>query len=169
VLTLAGAVGALIMKALAPPIIHRCGFRGVLIVNAVLAALAFAAASLFRPGTETGVIIAVLLAGGLFRSLQFTAVNGLAYADIEPAALGRASTLWSVAHQLTQSLGVALAATLVQAGRTPGRPLVWTDVSPVFVIIAVLSLGSIAFFAMLPPKAGDLSLSQEGEVQGEMG
>ncbi|HEY3815100.1 MAG TPA: MFS transporter [Caulobacteraceae bacterium] len=164
-ITLAGAVGALLMKALAPPIIHRGGFRGVLIVNAVLAAAAFAAASLFRPATPAGVIVGVLLLGGLFRSLQFTGVNGLAYADIEPAALSRASTLWSVAHQVTQSLGVALATVLVEAFRTPGRPLAWTDVSPAFAIIAALSLLSIAVFAPLPKNAGhDAALSQEGEI-----
>ena len=169
-LTLAGAVGALIMKALAPPIIAHFGFRNVLIVNAMLAAGAFAAASLFRPATPVGMIVGVLALGGLFRSLQFTGVNGLAYADIEPLALSRASTLWSVAHQLTQSLGVALAAALVETFRTPGRPLAWEDVSPTFAIIAVLSLTSIAAFAHVPRHAGhDGALSQEGEVQGEIG
>ena len=168
--TLAGAIGALIMKVLAPPIIARCGFRSVLIVNAVLAAAAFGAASLFRPATPAAMIVGVLLLGGLFRSLQFTAINGLAYADIEPGALSRASTLWSVAHQLTQSLGVALAAGLVAAFRIPGAPLAWQDVSPVFVIIAVLSLTSVAVFARLSPRAGhDVALSQEAEVQGEIG
>ena len=169
-LTLASAIGALIMKALAPPIIARFGFRNVLIVGALLASAAFAAASLFRPPTPEAMVVGVLLLGGLFRSLQFTAINGLAYADIEPAALSRASTLWSVAHQLTQSLGVALAAGLVEAFRTPGSPLTWEDVSPVFAIIAVLSLTSIAVFARLSPRAGhDMALSQEADVQGEIG
>ena len=78
--------------------------------------------------------------------------------------------LWSVAHQLTQSLGVALAAGLVEAFRTPGSALTWEDVSPVFAIIAGLSLTSIAVFARLSPRAGhDMALSQEADVQGEIG
>ncbi len=168
--TLAGAIGALIMKGLAPPIIARFGFRNVLIVNAVLAAAAFAASSLFRPATPVAIIVGLLLLGGLFRSLQFTAINGLAYADIEAPALSRASTLWSVAHQVTQSLGVALAAGLVEAFRTPGRALAWQDVSPVFAIIAGVSLTSIMVFARLSPRAGhDIALSREADVQGEIG
>ncbi|HWE45083.1 MAG TPA: MFS transporter [Caulobacteraceae bacterium] len=169
-LTLASAGGALVMKALAPPIIARCGFKPVLIVNAVLAAAAFGAAGVFRPDTEIAVVVGVLFLGGLFRALQFTAINGLAYADVAPSALSRASTLWSVAHQLTQSLGVALAAFLVGAIRTPGPSLAWTDVSPAFAIIAAISLTSLLAFVCLPRRAGrNLALAQEPDIQGEIG
>src|SRR5262249_52448487 len=100
----------------------------------------------------------------------FTAINGLAYADIEASALSRASTLWSVAHQLTQSFGVALAAALVEAFRTPGADLNWMDVSPAFQIIAALSLISVVVFAGLKRGAGhDLAPALDAEVQGEIG
>ncbi len=48
-----------------------------------------------------------LLTGGFFRSLEFTAVNAIAYADIEPQAMSRATSFASVAQQVSLSLGVA--------------------------------------------------------------
>ena len=50
------------------------------------------------------------LIGGFLRSLQFTATDMLAYAEIEPAQMSRATTLVSVNQQLALSAGVAVGA-----------------------------------------------------------
>lgn len=153
-LTLANALGALAMKASAAPILARLGFRRVLVGNAILTALMFASCALFRPATPHVVVFAVLLVGGSLRALQFTALNGLAYADIGQSRLSQASTFWSVLHQVTQSLGVSLAAALIQAFRAGRSSMSWSDVAPAFVVVAAVSLVSLAFFAPLPADAG---------------
>ena len=56
-----------------------------------------------------------LVVGGFFRSLQFTAINTLAYAEVEPAQMSRATTLVSVNQQLAISAGVALGAFSVES------------------------------------------------------
>ena len=84
-ITFAAAAGALLMKATAAPIIRRFGFRNVLIVNAAISSAFLAATGFFTAAMPHAVIVAALLAGGFFRSLEFTAINALAYADIEPA------------------------------------------------------------------------------------
>ena len=57
----------------------------------------------------------LLVVGGFFRSLQFTAINTLAYAEVEPAQMSRATTLVSVNQQLAVSAGVAVGAFSVES------------------------------------------------------
>ena len=60
-----------------------------------------AAIGFFYPSTPTVIMMGVLLIGGFFRSLEFTSVNALAYADIEAAVMSRATSFSSVAQQLS--------------------------------------------------------------------
>ena len=55
----------------------------------------------------------LLFVGGFFRSLQFTSINTLAYAEVDPARIGRATSIVSVAQQLAISAGVAFGALAV--------------------------------------------------------
>src|SRR5690606_12802148 len=86
-LTFTAAVGAIAMKPTAAPILRRLGYRRALIGNAAISAGFMAAYGLFRPETPEALIVALLLIGGFFRSLQFTAVNTLAYADVPPSEM----------------------------------------------------------------------------------
>jgi hypothetical protein len=47
---------------------------------------------LFTSSTPKGIIVAVLFVGGLFRSVQFTSLNTLGFADIHEFQLSNAST-----------------------------------------------------------------------------
>ena len=55
-------------------------------------------------------LLIALFVGGFFRSLQFTALNALAYADVAQERMSSATSLSSVAQQLALSCGVAIAA-----------------------------------------------------------
>ena len=95
-ITFAGALGALAVKPLARGILRRFGFRRLLIVNGVLASTVLLASALFTPTTPHLVITAVLLAGGFLRSLQFTSLSAITYAEIEPRQVGSATGMASV-------------------------------------------------------------------------
>jgi EmrB/QacA subfamily drug resistance transporter len=154
--TCAAAAGALLMKLTAPQILRRNGFRRVLILNSVVCALFMAFYGLFRPTTPLPLIIGTLLAGGFFRSLQFTSLNALAYADVAPSGMSRATTLSSVGQQLSLTFGVGLGAlvlhfTLLLSGSDAlGPESFW----PAFLVIAGVSLIALAFFLPLPRDAG---------------
>jgi EmrB/QacA subfamily drug resistance transporter len=155
-LTFASAAGALTMKMTAAPIIRALGFRRVLTGNAAISALFLASYSLFTPQTPHGLIFAALLAGGFFRSLEFTGINTLAFADVPPALMSRATSFQSMAQQLSMSIGVGTGAlilhvTLVTTGH---GALAAGDFRPAFLAIAALSLTSILFFLQLTPQAG---------------
>jgi nitrate/nitrite transporter NarK len=156
-MTFISAAGALVMKTAAPPILRRFGFRTVLIANAFIVAASFAAYGLFKPTTPHWLIMLVLGVGGFFRSLHFTSLNGLAFADIEQDRMSRASTTSSMAQQLVQSIGIGLAAGLIHAFMVARGEdqLTAGAVSPAFVVVGVVSLISLVFFIPLPRNAGD--------------
>lgn len=156
-ITFAAAAGSLIMKATAAPIIRTFGFRHVLIANAIVSAGFLAANGFFTAATPHLVIIAVLLAGGFFRSLEFTAVNALAYADISQPEMSRATSFASVSQQVSLSLGVAIGGLILQAAQAlRGQThIVQGDFAVAFWIVAAIGALSVISFARLPPGAGE--------------
>src|SRR5204862_856540 len=113
--TFASAVGAMGMKTLAARIIRTFGFRNMMTINAVVSSVFLAACALFTITTPLLLIFIILVVGGFFRSLQFTAINTVAYAEVEPAQMSRATTLVSVNQQLATSTGVAVGAFAVES------------------------------------------------------
>src|SRR3954470_21534999 len=154
--TFTAAVGAFTMKTFAARIIRRFGFRRILIVNSLIASGLTAACGLFTPQTPFAVMIAVLLVGGFFRSLKFTATNVIAYADIEPQRMSRATSLVSVAQQLSIAGGVAVGALAVQlAVQFKGTGvIVAEDFRAAFLLIAAISASSVFVFWPLEGHAG---------------
>jgi len=154
--TFTAAVGAFTMKTFAARIIRRFGFRRILIVNSLIASALTAACGLFTPLTPFAVMIAVLLVGGFFRSLQFTATNVIAYADVDARLMSRATSLVSVAQQLSIAAGVAVGALAVEiAVQVNGTGVITAeDFHPAFFLIGAISASSALLFWTLPPDAG---------------
>ena len=154
--TFVAAMGAMAMKATAAPILERLGFKRVLVGNALIGAAFIAANALFFPSTPMPLLLAVLLVGGYFRSLQFTGINAIAYADIPQERMSRAVSFASVAQQLALSIGVALGAGVVQVARAAhgGGALGLVDFHWAFVAVASVSAASVLAFARLPADAG---------------
>jgi EmrB/QacA subfamily drug resistance transporter len=155
-ITFVSAIGAIGMKTLASRLIARYGFRAILSINAVVSAAFLAVCALFTPATPLLLIMAALLTGGFFRSLQFTAINTIAYAQIDPPRMSRATTLVAVSQQVAISAGVAVGALTVEmtmALRQAAQPMA-SDFAPAFVVVALLSGLSALLFLRLPPNAG---------------
>ncbi|MFW2392677.1 MAG: DHA2 family efflux MFS transporter permease subunit [Alphaproteobacteria bacterium] len=167
-LTFATAVGAIAMKTTAAPIIRRFGYKRILVWNALLTSVFVAACALFTAATPSAVILTVLLIGGFFRSLQFTAVNSIAYADIGEHDMSKATSFASVAQQLSMSAGVAVGAFVLEIERM-GREtndVVASDFIPAFLVVAALAASSALIFMRLPKNAGS-SLSRKAHAVGE--
>ena len=155
-LTFASAVGAVAMKTTAAPILRRFGFKRVLVTNALVSSLFIAAIALFTAGTPHWLVLSVLLVGGFLKSLEFTSINSIAYADIDAKAMSRATSFASVAQQLSLSAGVAIGALVLEAQRM-GRAaadVVAADFPLAFVLVAVMAASSSLIFARLPKGAG---------------
>jgi len=101
-------------------------------------------------------MIAILLSGGFFRSLQFTSVNTIAYAEIEPRMVSKATTLTAVAQQLALSTGVAVGALVVELtlwAKHESAMGVY-DFSPAFLAVGALAASASLIFLRLAPDAG---------------
>ncbi len=151
----ASALGALTMKLGINPVIRFFGFRSLLIFNGVISACFMICCALFRPTTPHLVIALVLFSGGFFRSLQFTCINALAYADVPEPLMSNASSLASMGQQLTISLGVAVAALALRVGMALHHSIVLTaqDIVPAFILTGGLGLLGSAVFLPLPRDA----------------
>lgn len=102
--------GYVAMKPAITFVMRRYGFRRVLIVNGILNAISIAVCAFFDPGLPMVLMVCLLFAGGLSRTLQFTAYNTLAYLDVPKANMNAANTLAAVSMQLSSGMGVALGA-----------------------------------------------------------
>lgn len=155
-ITFASAVGAMSMKMAAARILRRFGFRAVLISNAAISAAFLAACAAFTETTPVWIMLVLLLVGGFFRSLEFTSINTIAYAEVDTARVSRATALVSVAQQLAISAGVAFGALAVETSvhlRGDGT-LTAADFPPAFLAVAAVSALSVLMFARLPADAG---------------
>jgi EmrB/QacA subfamily drug resistance transporter len=155
-ITFTGAVGSMFMKAAVAGVLRRIGYRPVLVYNSILSAIFLAACAGFVPGMPFAAMIAILLAGGFFRSLQFTAINTIAYAEIEPPLMSRATTLTAVGQQLALSTGVAVGALVVELmlRLKHGAAMGAADFPPAFLVVAALAAAASLIFARLPADAG---------------
>jgi EmrB/QacA subfamily drug resistance transporter len=159
VITLAVFAGNLLIKPATTPILRRFGFRNVLLVNGVLNAVFIAACALFSPETPLIFIMPVLFIGGMCRSMHFTALNTIAFADIPKSQMTGANTLFSTAFQVTMGMGIALGAIGIRIGQAiaPGLGLSLPAIEfrLAFVMLGVIALLAIFDCWRLDPKAGD--------------
>jgi hypothetical protein len=159
-LTFATAIGAMSMKAVAPRILRLYGFPRLLTWNALLCGILLAATGLLRPDTPYWAILALLLAAGFFRSLQFTCVNAVGFADVDDARMSNATSFTSVMQQMSLGMGIAFAALLlnltpgVEAGAGLGRidPAAFL---PIFAAAGLVCASSWLVFRRLAPDAGE--------------
>jgi EmrB/QacA subfamily drug resistance transporter len=154
--TFSSAAGAMGMKTLAARLIRTFGFRNIMVINAVVSSAFLAACALFTITTPLLLIMILLVVGGFFRSLQFTAINTLAYAEVEPERMSRATTLVSVNQQLAVSAGVAVGAFSVDATMWVHHvdQLSASAFAPGFIVVSIISTLSAYFFWEMPLDAG---------------
>jgi EmrB/QacA subfamily drug resistance transporter len=155
-LTFAAAAGAMVMKFTASRLIRRFGFRNILVGNALISAAFLASYGFIGPNTPHGLIFLGLLIGGFFRSLEFTSLNAIGYADVSQPRMSRATSFASVSQQMSQAVGVAVAALSVQGLQWFFHDATLTprDMQMSFFVVALISLCSVLIFLRLPADAG---------------
>lgn len=155
-ITLATAVGSIVMKGLAGPVLRRLGFRMGLTVMGAAGTLVYASCGFFSPSWPEWAIWGVLVMAGFLMSFQFTAYNTIAYDGLSSEEMSRGTSFYTTFQQLTLSLGVCLAATILQISTAahgvlhPGLH----DFALAFWIIAAISFTAIFPNLAFSPDAG---------------
>ena len=155
-LTFASAIGAFAMKFLAPGALRLGGFRTILAGSVLSSACLIATNAFFTPTTSAWLIIAVLLVGGFVRSLFFTSVNALVFADIDDKDASQATAIGAVSQQISIALGVAIGGGALEgAAYFTGGAISLSSFTAAFLIIAGITALSIFPFLRLAPEAGN--------------
>ena len=155
-LTLATAFGSVMMKAAAPPILRRFGFRTTLIWNGIFSSLLYAVCALFRQSWPHWSLFLVLAICGFSMSLQFTAYNTVAYDDVPAERTASANSFYTTFQQLMLSFGICTGALALTVSKfLAGRPYASvSDFSAAFLIVTAISLLAAPVCLGYPRNAG---------------
>ena len=156
VITLAGSIGALMMRPVAPQLLRRLGFRNTLIWVGLLSTVLLAVSAAFRPDWPIIAIYAVLIGVGFLQSLQFMGYNTVAYADVPRSQMSSATSFYTTFQQIALTLGIGVsAATLAASVAITGhsRPLP-IDFSVAYIVVASIALFAPLVSTRLDPYAG---------------
>jgi predicted MFS family arabinose efflux permease len=154
-ITFIGALGAITSKFVAERVFAAGGFPRVLIVASLGACLLLAVHGFFTPETPNIYIYLVLLVTGLLRSIFFTGVNALGFADIDEHEASQATAITAVSQQLAIAFGVAVAGGVLElSSHITGGGLTLIDFHIAWFVVAGISLLSALPFLRLPPDAG---------------
>ncbi|HEY4200546.1 MAG TPA: DHA2 family efflux MFS transporter permease subunit [Devosiaceae bacterium] len=153
---LSTASGSLLMRFLAGGFLRKMGFRIALTLNGLVCAGLTAAHGLLTPLTPAIVLVTLLFCTGFLRGLQYNGIAALNFADIEKPQMSRATAMASTAQQLSQSIGVAFGAmvlnlTLFFRGRESLAP---DDFHLAFVAVGIVGAISAVLFLGLHHNAG---------------
>jgi MFS family permease len=136
--------GNLSMKPATTWVLRRFGFRSVLIWNGVLTAVLMLGCAALFPQTSRTIILVVLFVNGLCRSMQFTCLSTLAFADIPKPELSSATSFFSMITQMSMGMGVAVGAIALRAaglldGNAHGTPTT-KEFHIAFLLVSALTL-----------------------------
>lgn len=159
-LVIAVFAGNLTMKLFTTPVLRRFGFRPTLLGNGILNTAALTACALIGPDMPVAVTALLLFIGGMSRSMQFTALNTLAFSEMPQAQMSAANTLFSTMSQLALGMGVALGAIAIRIGEW-GVPLLGLESAPgaayrlAFLVVGLVSLIGMLDTFLLPRGVGE--------------
>ena len=148
--------GNLAMKSATTTILKRFGFRRVMLVNGALCAASLFGCALLGPGDPLILIAPLLLAAGMTRSMNFTSITTLAFADVPDEQRAGASALSTMLAQVTAVLGVALAASALGAsqGLRGATALALVDFRNAWIGVGLLMTVATALMLRLDEGAG---------------
>ena len=141
-ITFATAVGSMSMKVLGPRIIGRFGFRNVILANGAISAATIAMCAFFTAATPLWLIFVLLLVAGFFQSLQFTATQAIGYADVQQRQMSTATSIASMAQQLSRGFGISIVAVLLHLS------LAWRGASTLGHADFIVAFGGAALLAL---------------------
>lgn len=151
------ALGVLLSKPLVLSILRVLGYKYLLIVNTTLVSFSLVSFTFVTQHSSIYFIGCLTFIYGFLMALQYTAINSLAYANIEQEDVSAATSIMSTVQQVAQSFGVAIAALIVSlySGNYTGHgSLTVTNFHYTFVTLGLVTLLSIVLFFQMKPEDG---------------
>lgn len=162
VLMMASSGADLLVKPLVRPSLRRMGFRAAMgwsqLASSTLIAGMGIALVTAQHAVLYGVLFALLGLLGAARSLLFSGMSAVIYADIPEAETGQATVLWNVVQQVSNALAVSFTVILLNVlawthGTYGGVPSL-RDFELVLLMMAGLGLPALVSFRRLAQDTG---------------
>jgi MFS family permease len=146
----------LLMKTVTNAILRRFGLKNVLVVNSLIASACIAACALISVGAPLVVTGLILTAAGASRSMQFTAITMVTFADVTAEHRAPAAVVSSLSQQVTMGMGVAVGALMLNLSQAIRRGVELTtfDFRIALVMAGALSALAVISYASLDKNAG---------------
>lgn len=150
-----GAV-ALVTKTQTTWMLKRWGFKRVLLVNGIACAAALWLCGLCRVSWGLPAIAVAASVAGFVRAIQFNAITAIAYAELPQQRVAAATTLNTMAQQLSIMVGISVATLVVDwssrlAGRGAPGP---SDFSMAFYVVAAIGAAAVPSYLALRADSG---------------
>lgn len=161
------AFGIICSKLLAFRILRLLGYKRYLVINTVFMGIVLASFQMIKINTSVYTIACLTFIFGLFTAAQYTAMNSLAYAEINQEDLSSSTSITSTTQVLAQTLGVAVGAMLLRfyssSNLKQSTILTTTVFHQVFLAMSVLTLISVFIFARLKSNDGQQMLVERAD------
>ncbi|BAK65331.1 major facilitator superfamily protein [Sphingobium sp. SYK-6] len=153
-LLLAQNAGDLALKTIASRALRRLGFRTALVSGSISLAVSLLVCAALPPGMPFWLLFAIMIGVGMARSILFTALMPLRFADMPQSEIGGATVLGSLSNSLAQAVAISGAAALLGllAGQADAPSL--PDFRLAILILAAMAACAAPLFARLPRDAG---------------
>jgi len=162
-ITFLNTAGAMSMRAWVAFLVKRYGFRQVFLAGAALNSMLMAGFALFTINTPHLLIAGYLFCFGILRAAQMIGMSALAYSDVVPEEMSKATSIFALGQRISQSLGVGISATLLTL-ISGGGPITVGNFKIVFIVIALIMLSSALGFRRLKPEDGWQVSGYKGEA-----
>lgn len=154
VLLLANNLGDLAVKPFISRILRAIGFRKGLIGGTAMMMAATASVAAFPLSMPVWLMALAMAVVGMARSVPFTGMMSLAFADVEADELAGANVLNSIGNALSAAIGISLGALFLNLpiGQTgPADPLPYRAA---LLALSAIGAGAVFLFMRLPENAG---------------
>jgi EmrB/QacA subfamily drug resistance transporter len=158
-LFLSTMAGNLFMKPMTVWIMRKYNFRSVLIINGFLVAVFTLFTAFLLPTTPVILVVAVMFLSGMFRSMQFSAITTLAFADVPQTRMTPANTFYSTVQQMSAGMGIAMGAVFLRFSNIvnqSGDHYTVADFKLSFIVVAVVGFLSLFGYLKLTATDGDV-------------
>ena len=121
--------------------------------------------AIFDAQTPVWIMVMIIFWGGVSRSLEFTALNSIAFADVERAEMSHAMSFSQLAQRLSLTMGVAFSAIILHQVAGDVSPVPVSAFSIAFALIGLVSAGSVFSFLALGADAGAVLAGRKSKTE----
>lgn len=152
------AISTIIAKSQVVRLVHRFGYKKILITNTIILGFVISMFALPDKATPLYLLIPILVIYGAVNSIQMTSMNTISLADLTPEVASGGNSLLAITQQLSMSFGVSVGAMILRTTESTTW-LTGGDIESsfrcTFLILGVITLLASFIFSQLKPGDGE--------------